>query len=427
MSSTAEHGGGVGLPSKIWQLWAHEGIMMTGVGSAAALIVAAGRGARARRGDGGPKQYVELGGRAVLAHAVTACTAHPLIAHVQVVIHADDRADYDAALGSLAHDPKVLVPVVGGATRQQSVLAGLSALARLAPAHVLIHDAARPFLPPAIIDRVVAALAHTPGAIAALPLADTLKRADSTGAIAATIPRDNLWRAQTPQGFRFLDILAAHRAAAAASRADFTDDAAVAEWHGLPVQLVMGDPVATKLTTPEDIDMAELQHTAKAAKELRVGQGFDVHSFTAGDHVWLCGVKVPHTHGVEAHSDGDVALHALTDALLGAIADGDIGQHFKNTDPRWRGASSDQFLADAVRRVSALGGRIVNVDITVLSEAPKIARHRDTMRARMAEILGIPVTRVGLKATTTEQLGAIGRREGLAAMAVAMIEVPTLP
>jgi 2-C-methyl-D-erythritol 4-phosphate cytidylyltransferase / 2-C-methyl-D-erythritol 2,4-cyclodiphosphate synthase len=270
-------------------------------------------------------------------------------------------------------------------------------------------------------------LAHTPGAIAALPLADTLKRADNTGVIAATVPRDNLWRAQTPQGFRFRDILTAHQAASEAGRTDFTDDAAVAEWHGLPVQLIMGDAAATKLTTPEDIDMAELQHGAKQAKEVRIGQGFDVHSFTTGDHVWLCGVKVPHSHGVEAHSDGDVALHALTDALLGAIADGDIGQHFKNTDPRWRGAASDQFLADAVRRVTALGGRVINADITVLSEAPKIAKYRDTMRARMAEILGISVTRVGLKATTTEQLGAIGRREGLAAMAVAMVELPQLP
>jgi 2-C-methyl-D-erythritol 4-phosphate cytidylyltransferase / 2-C-methyl-D-erythritol 2,4-cyclodiphosphate synthase len=405
------------------------------VTTASALIVAAGRGARARRTSSGPKQYVDIGGRAVLAHAVAACATHPGISHVQVVIHADDRAAYDAALGALAHDPKLLPPVTGGATRQQSVLAGLQALASTAPANVLIHDAARPFLPPAVIDRVIAALAHTPGAIAALPLADTLKRAGPAGAVAATVPRDNLWRAQTPQGFRFIDIVAAHRAATAAGRDDFTDDAAVAEWHGLAVQLVMGDPVTAKLTTPEDIDMAELQHGAQATKgqttkgeaatELRVGQGFDVHSFTAGDHVWLCGVKVPHSQGVEAHSDGDVGLHALTDALLGAIADGDIGQHFNNTDPRWRGASSDQFLADAVRRVTALGGRVINVDVTVLSEAPKIAKHRDTMRARLAEILGIAVSRVGLKATTTEQLGAIGRREGLAAMAVATVELPS--
>jgi 2-C-methyl-D-erythritol 4-phosphate cytidylyltransferase / 2-C-methyl-D-erythritol 2,4-cyclodiphosphate synthase len=397
---------------------------MSGVGTSSALIVAAGRGARARRGDDGPKQYVEIGGRAVLAHAVAAFAAHPRVTHIQVVIHADDRGAYDAALGNLAQVPKVLSPVIGGATRQLSVLAGLEALERAAPLNVLIHDAARPFISAAVINRVIAALAHASGAIAALPLADTLKRAGAAGLIAETVPRANLWRAQTPQGFRITEILAAHRAAAATGHTDFTDDAAVAEWHGIAVQLVMGDPAAAKLTTPEDIDMAELQHAARVPTEMRIGQGFDVHSFTIGDHVWLCGVKVPHTHGVEAHSDGDVALHALTDALLGAIADGDIGQHFKNTDPRWRGASSDQFLADAVRRVAALGGRIVNVDVTILSEAPKIAGHRDAMRTRMAEILGLSISRVGLKATTTEQLGSIGRREGLAAMAVALVEVP---
>jgi 2-C-methyl-D-erythritol 4-phosphate cytidylyltransferase / 2-C-methyl-D-erythritol 2,4-cyclodiphosphate synthase len=403
-----------------------KGTLMSGVGTASALIVAAGRGARARRGADGPKQYVEIGGRAVLARAIAAFAAHPRITHIQIVIHAGDQADYDAALGSLAHEPKLLPPVYGGTTRQLSVLAGLKALERTTSQNVLIHDAARPFLPTPVIDRVLSALLHTSGAIAALPLADTLKRAGTNGTIVATVPRDNLWRAQTPQGFRLTEILAAHRAAAASGRDDFTDDAAVAEWHGLAVQLVMGDPAAVKLTTPEDIDMAELQHGARGAKEMRIGQGFDVHSFTTGNHVWLCGVKVPHSHGVEAHSDGDVALHALTDALLGAIADGDIGQHFKNTDPRWRGASSDQFLTDAVRRVTALGGRVINVDITVLSEAPKIAKYRDVMRARMAEILSIPVSRIGLKATTAEQLGAIGRREGLAAMAVAMVEVPQL-
>jgi 2-C-methyl-D-erythritol 4-phosphate cytidylyltransferase / 2-C-methyl-D-erythritol 2,4-cyclodiphosphate synthase len=307
------------------------------------------------------------------------------------------------------------------------VLAGLIAIEPIGEGHVLIHDAARPFVPGAVIDRVLSALASAPGAIAALSLADTLKRAGATGNIVETVPRDGLWRAQTPQGFRFADILRAHRAAADVGRTDFTDDAAVAEWQGIEVQLVTGDAAAAKLTTAEDIIMAELQHARPALSALRIGQGFDVHSFTAGDHVWLCGVRVPHSQGVEAHSDGDVGLHALTDALLGAIADGDIGQHFKNTDPRWRGASSDQFLADAVRRVTALGARIVNVDVTVLSEAPKIAPHRDAMRARMASILGIPAGRVALKATTTEQLGAIGRREGLAALAVAMVELHEQP
>ncbi len=392
--------------------------------TAIALIVAAGRGTRAQRAGSGPKQYVEIGGRSVLAHAVASFIRHPGIARVQVVIHADDQTAYNTALGMLAHEPKLLPPVVGGATRQQSVLAGLLALEHLAPTNVLIHDAARPFLGDGMIDRVIAALAEAPGAIAALPLADTLKRAGGGGRVSETLPRDGLWRAQTPQGFDFPHILAAHRAAATSARNDFTDDAAVAEWAGLDVQLVMGDAITAKLTTSEDIDMAEQQHLNHAPMETRVGQGFDVHSFTSGDHIWLCGVRIPHTHCVDAHSDGDVALHALTDALLGAIADGDIGQHFKNTDPRWRGASSDQFLADAVRRVRALGGRIVNADVTVLAEAPKIGPHRDAMRARMAEILGIQIGRVALKATTMEQLGAIGRRDGLAAMAVTLIEVP---
>ncbi len=395
--------------------------------TAVALIVAAGRGARAQRAGSGPKQYVRLGDRTVLAHAVAAFAAHPSITRVQVVIHGDDQVAYATAIAALGPSPKLLPPVVGGATRQQSVLAGLAAIEPLGAGHVLIHDAARPFMPAAVIDRVLAGLVSAPGAIAALPLADTLKRASAAGTIAGTVPRDGLWRAQTPQGFRFADILQAHRAAAAAGRTDFTDDAAVAEWHGLDVQLVTGDAAAAKLTTAEDIAMAELQHPRPAPTALRIGQGFDVHSFTTGDHVWLCGVRVPHTNGVEAHSDGDVGLHALTDALLGAIADGDIGQHFQNTDPRWRGAASDQFLADAVRRVRQVGGTIVNVDVTVLSEAPKIAPHRDTMRARMAEILGIPVGRVALKATTTEKLGAVGRREGLAAMAIALIEVHAQP
>jgi 2-C-methyl-D-erythritol 4-phosphate cytidylyltransferase / 2-C-methyl-D-erythritol 2,4-cyclodiphosphate synthase len=391
-----------------------------------ALIVAAGRGTRATAA--GPKQYVTLGAQTVLAHAVQTFLHHPDISRVRIVIHADDRAAYDDAVRSFGQHPKLLAPVIGGATRQQSVLAGLESLRAEPPPYVLIHDAARPFVPAAVISRVVAALETARAAVAALPLADTLKRSTDDAVVTETVPRDNLWRAQTPQGFHYADILAAHKAAEAARRFDFTDDAAVAEWRGVSVRLVMGDAAANKLTTMEDIRMAETAQAAQMqtgpAMETRMGQGFDVHSFTDGDHVWLCGVRVPHDRGVEAHSDGDVGLHALTDALLGAIADGDIGQHFKNTDPRWRGAASDQFLADAVRRVHERGGRIVNVDITVLSEAPKIAPHRDVMRARMAEILGVTLSRVALKATTTEKLGALGRREGLAAMAIATVEIP---
>ena len=398
--------------------------MTAALGPTVALIVAAGRGTRAAAVGAGPKQYAMLGGRSVLAAALVPFLDHSGVDRVGVVIHADDRAAYEAAIAGMATHRKLLPPVTGGATRQQSVLAGLDAIAAFMPAAVLIHDAARPFLAPAAVDRVLAALETSPGAIAALPLADTLKQAGPDNRIEATVPRDALWRAQTPQGFRFADILAAHRAAAAAGRFDFTDDAAVAEWHGLPVVLVAGDAANIKLTTAEDLKMAAIAHALDKLPDIRTGQGFDVHRFTSGDHVWLCGVKVAHTHGVEAHSDGDVGLHALTDALLGAIADGDIGLHFKNTDPRWRGASSDQFVIDAVRRVRALGAEIMNVDVTVLCEAPKISPHRDAMRARMADILGLPVGRVGLKATTTEQLGFAGRREGLAAMAIATVMFP---
>ncbi len=385
-----------------------------------ALLVAAGRGTRASADGSGPKQYVRLGDRAVLCLALQPFLDHPQVDRVLVAIHADDAAAYDEAVAPLAQHSKLAAPVVGGATRQQSVLAGLAAAAAWSPSQVLVHDAARPFVSVELVDRVLAALADSPGAIAALPLADTLKRADASDHIASTLPREGLWRAQTPQGFHFAPLIAAHRAAEAAGRFDFTDDAAVAEWQGLGVKLVLGDAANSKLTTAEDIRMAE-RAAPSDVPDIRTGQGFDVHRFMPGDHVWLCGVRVPHTHGVEAHSDGDVGLHALTDALLGAIADGDIGQHFKNTDPRWRGAASDQFLADAVRRVQAAGGRIGNVDVTVLCEAPKIAAHRDAMRARMADILGIPVSRVALKATTTERLGFAGRGEGLAAMAIATV------
>lgn len=394
---------------------------MAGLTNTIALIVAAGRGTRARAAGGGPKQYALLGGTTVLAKGLETFLAHAGIDRVLVVVHADDGDLYAAAVGPLAGHQKLLPPVPGGATRQQSVLAGLEAVAQLAPLRVLVHDAARPFVPASVIDRVLAALETSDGAIAALPLTDTLKRAGGDEHVAGTIARDGLWRAQTPQGFRFADLHAAHLAAATAGRFDFTDDAAVAEAHGVAVRLVLGDAVNTKLTTAEDMVLAEQATRAAGICDIRTGQGFDVHRFTAGDHVMLCGVRIPHTHGVEAHSDGDVGLHALTDALLGAIADGDIGLHFKNTDPRWRGASSDLFLADAVRRVGTMGGHIGNVDVTILSEAPKIAPYRDAMRQRMAEILGIPVPRIGLKATTTEQMGFTGRREGLAAMALATV------
>jgi 2-C-methyl-D-erythritol 4-phosphate cytidylyltransferase/2-C-methyl-D-erythritol 2,4-cyclodiphosphate synthase len=385
----------------------------------AAVIVAAGRGTRAATGCG-PKQFVRLAGRSVLARAVDAFAGHGGIWPIQVVVHPDDEVLWRAALAG--HAPRLPPPCHGGATRQASVRAGLEALAPLAPDAVLIHDAARPFVDAATIARVVAALVEAPAAIAAVPLADALKRAAPDGTVAATLPREGLFAAQTPQGFRYAAILAAHRAAAAAGRTDFTDDAALAEWAGLAVRLVPGSAGNLKLTTTEDIAMAEARFAT--ALEYRTGTGFDVHRLIAGDRVWLCGVEISHSHGLEGHSDADVGLHALTDALLGAIADGDIGQHFPPNEPRWRGAASRIFLAEAAARVRARGGRIVNVDVTLLCEAPRIGPHRARMQAAIADALAIEPARVGVKATTTEGLGFTGRREGIAAMASATVALP---
>jgi 2-C-methyl-D-erythritol 4-phosphate cytidylyltransferase/2-C-methyl-D-erythritol 2,4-cyclodiphosphate synthase len=366
-----------------------------------------------------PKQYAQLGATSVLARTLGVLMEHPAVDVATVVIADADRASYWEAVRG---HRKLAPPVVGGATRQRSVLNGLRALKPVAPSRVLIHDAARPFVTGDIVDRVLAGLQRGPGAIAAVPLADTLKRAGSGGRIEATLDRAGLWRAQTPQGFRFNDILKAHEQALAAGREDLTDDAAVAEWAGIPVELVDGSEANVKLTTAEDLDFAaRVVGASPTAGDVRTGQGFDVHRFAAGDHVWLCGVSIPHTHTLDGHSDADVGLHALTDALLGAIGDGDIGQHFPNTDPRWHGAASHLFLADAAHRVRAQGGTISNVDVTILCEAPKIAPHRDAMRARIAEILGLNVARVAVKATTTEGLGFTGRGEGIAALATATL------
>lgn len=383
------------------------------------VIVAAGRGSRAGAAGLGPKQYIELAGQTVLARAVAAFAGHAGIGPIQVVIHAEDTELYHTAIGPLAS--RALPPVAGGRTRQHSVLAGLEALVTHAPSLVLIHDAARPFVDGGVIGRVIAALAATDGAIAALALSDTLKRVGSDDRISGTLDRTGLWRAQTPQGFRFQAILAAHRKAAS-HPAELTDDAAVAELAGLCVSVVEGSPRNLKITTPEDVAMAQVE--LAGAMEIRTGQGFDVHRFTAGDHVWLGGVRIPHTASLEGHSDADVALHALTDAILGAIADGDIGQHFPPSDPQWKGASSDRFLADAARRAREKGARIINVDVTVLAEAPRIGPHRAAMQARIADILGLGPGRVGIKATTTEGLGFTGRREGIAALAQATLELP---
>jgi 2-C-methyl-D-erythritol 4-phosphate cytidylyltransferase/2-C-methyl-D-erythritol 2,4-cyclodiphosphate synthase len=381
----------------------------------AALIVAAGRGVRARTAQ--PKQYAPIGGTPVLARTLAVFLDHPSIDLVQVVIGAGDVEHYDKAVAGL-RSPKLLAPAEGGATRQASVRNGLAALEPHAPDHVLIHDAVRPFVTSDILARVIAALATAAGAVAAVPVADTLKRASAGDRITATVDRAGLWRAQTPQGFRFADILAAHAAALAAGRDDLTDDAAVAEFAGLPVVLVPGSEANRKLTTAEDLAMADHR---SAAADVRTGSGIDVHRLVAGDHVWLCGVRIPHTQALEGHSDADVALHALVDALLGAVGEGDIGQHFPDSDPRWRNAASRLFLAEALARVRARGGTIANVDITLLCEVPKIAPHRQAMRARVAELLELDPTRVNVKATTTEGLGFTGRREGIAALATTTV------
>jgi 2-C-methyl-D-erythritol 4-phosphate cytidylyltransferase / 2-C-methyl-D-erythritol 2,4-cyclodiphosphate synthase len=381
--------------------------------SCIALVVAAGRGTRL--GAPLPKQYLPLGGVPVLRHGLRTLLAHPAIASVRVIIHPDDRAHYDAAAGGL----DLMAPVDGGAQRQDSVRNGLESLAGEAPDLVLIHDGARPFLDHGVVDRVLAGLESHQGAIAALPVQDTVKRGNGVR-IVATIDRSALWRAQTPQGFHYRPILDAHRAAAGA---ELSDDAAVAERAGIAVALVEGSEDNFKVTTMDDLARAE-RHLAARNGDIRTGQGFDVHVFGPGDHVWLCGVAVPHAQGLVGHSDADVGLHALTDAMLGAIGAGDIGMHFPPSEPQWRGAPSHRFLRHAAGLVAAAGGSIAHVDVTIICERPQVGPHRAAMTARIAEILALAPTRVNVKATTTEGLGFTGRGEGIAAQAVATIRLP---
>ena len=389
--------------------------MPTGIApTCIALIVAGGSGQRF--GAERPKQYLDLAGKPVLRRTVEAFLRHPQVTGVRVVIDPAWREVYDAAVSGLG----LPVPVAGGASRQDSVRNGLEALATdRVPDLVLIHDAARPLIDEATISAVIDALDSTPGAIAAVPVADTLKRGNS-GAITGTVDRERLWRAQTPQGFRFPAILKAHRAAVGLS---LTDDAAVAERAGLAVALVPSKEDNFKVTTPDDLTRAT-RAIISSLWDVRTGSGFDVHRFTDGDFVTLCGLRVPHSHGLEGHSDADVGLHALTDAILGALAAGDIGSHFPPTDPRWRGADSARFLRHAADLVAERGGVIAHADLTIICERPKVGPHRAAMAERIAQILGIEVGRVSVKATTTEQLGFTGRREGIAAQAVATIRLP---
>ena len=386
--------------------------------STVALIVAAGRSQRL--GGEIPKQYLPLGGVALLRRTVEVFRAHPGVDQVCVVYNSDDQALYDVAIAGLDLPP----PVAGGESRQQSVLNGLESLAASPPDIVLIHDAARPFVTPAEIDDVLTALAAAPGAISALPVVDTLKRQKDGGLIADTVARDGLWRAQTPQGFRFGDILQAHRAAKGQA---LTDDAAVAETAGLAVALVPGDGRNFKITTAADFALAE-RMLMQDLTDIRVGQGIDAHRFAAESPadgaIMLCGVAVPHGRALSGHSDADVGLHALTDALLATIGDHDIGHHFPPGDDRWKGAASDIFLSFAKDQIAALGGSIRHVDVTLVCESPKIGPHRAAMRERLGDLLGLSWDRVSVKATTTEKMGFTGRGEGIAAQAVATVRLP---
>jgi 2-C-methyl-D-erythritol 4-phosphate cytidylyltransferase/2-C-methyl-D-erythritol 2,4-cyclodiphosphate synthase len=384
----------------------------------AAVVVAGGRGLRA--GGDVPKQYRELAGEPVIRPALLAFLSHPQVSAVQPVIHRQDEEIFRAATAGLQ---KLLPPVWGGATRQASVRAGLEGLSTSAPTLVLIHDAARPFVSGALIGRAIAAGKDRGAAVPAVAIADTVKKIDATAVVTETLDRNLLRTVQTPQAFDFGLIIAAHRRAASAGLEDFSDDAALAEWAGHPVSVFDGEQGNVKLTTGDDFLRAEAIRAAALA-DVRTGNGFDVHAFAEGDHVMLGGVRIPHSRGVTGHSDADVALHALVDAILGALAEGDIGLHFPPSDPQWKGAASDRFLAFACERVRARRGMIAHLDITVVCEAPRVSPHRDAMRARIATIAGISQDRVAIKATTSEKLGFTGRGEGIVAMATATVRLP---
>jgi 2-C-methyl-D-erythritol 4-phosphate cytidylyltransferase/2-C-methyl-D-erythritol 2,4-cyclodiphosphate synthase len=383
----------------------------------AAIVVAAGRGLRAGAGD--PNQYRSIGGQTVIFRAMAPFCRHGEISAVQPVLNPDDMAMFNEAVQGLQHAPAAM----GGATRQASVHAGLEALASQRPDVVLIHDAARPFVSAALISRAIEAASVTGAAIPVIPVADTIKLVGGSGNVEATPERARLRIAQTPQGFGFDVILEAHRRAAREGREDFTDDAALAEWAGLTVATFEGDAANMKLTTPEDF-IREEARLASLLGDIRTGTGYDVHAFGEGDHLTICGVRVPYNRGFLAHSDGDVGLHALVDAILGALADGDIGSHFPPSDMKWKGAASDKFLKYAVDRVTARGGRIANLEVTLICERPKIGPLREVMRARIAEITGLDIARVAVKATTSERLGFTGREEGIAATACATVRLP---
>ena len=391
-------------------------------GKVAVVIVAAGRGARAGQANG-PKQYQSIGGSAVIARTLDVFLAHPRTGAVVVAIHADDLDLFQQAASG--HADRIMT-VIGGATRQDSVRLGLLALRSHAPGQVLIHDAVRPFVDAELIDRTIATIGERQGALPALPIADTLKRESAAGMIGETVPRAGLHAAQTPQGFPFWPILAAHEKAHHLGKSDFTDDAAIAEWAHIPVKIVPGSPDNVKLTWARDIAMAHQRLSGERMHfpDIRTGNGYDVHAFEAGDHVTLCGVAIPHDKKLSGHSDADVGLHALTDALLATCGAGDIGTHFPPSDPQWKGAASRIFVEHAAKLVRARGGRIANADITLICEAPRVGPHREAMTETLSGMLGISKDRISIKATTNEKLGFVGREEGIAAIATASVVFP---
>lgn len=386
----------------------------------AAIIVAGGSGLRA--GGELPKQYQVVGDRPVITHTLAAFCGHPKIDLVQPVI----GEDHDALFAQAQGDLDCLPSVQGGATRQASVMAGLTALQAHEPTHVLIHDAARPFVSPEIISATLAALTDAEGAIPVLPVVDTIKRA-SDERVVETLDRNQLRAAQTPQAFRYDAICKAHRAAAGESKREFTDDASIGEWAGLTISLVEGSALNRKLTTQNDIAEANswlMTMNSTSLTDFRVGQGYDVHAFEDGTAVILCGVEIPFDKKLKGHSDADVGMHALTDAILGALSEGDIGKHFPPSDPQWKGAASHIFLKAAAEMVTNRGGKIAHGDVTLICERPKIGPHVEAMRDALAEVIGVERGRISVKATTSERLGFTGRGEGIAALASATIRLP---
>jgi 2-C-methyl-D-erythritol 4-phosphate cytidylyltransferase / 2-C-methyl-D-erythritol 2,4-cyclodiphosphate synthase len=388
----------------------------------AVVLVAAGRGERAGSPHEGPKQYRMIGGAPVVRHTLTALLAHHVISEIVAVIHPEDIALFGQAASGLGARVR---HVFGGPTRQASTLLGLQALAGAAPEYVMIHDAVRPFISALVLDRIAKSLTPANGVVPALAVSDTLKRQDNQGYVRETVSRAGFFAAQTPQAFPFAAIVRAHEKARDHSEEEFTDDASIAEFAGIKVRIVEGAPENIKLTWKHDIEMADIKLSGPTAfPDVRVGNGYDVHALEPGDHVTLCGVRIEHNASLSGHSDADVGLHALTDALLATRGAGDIGTHFPPTDPQWRGAASRIFVEHAAAIVRDAGGRIANADITLICEAPRIAPHREAMVSAIAAMLNVSPERISVKATTNEKLGFIGRSEGIAAIATVSVIYP---